>query len=77
MVDLVKVLKNKIASQKKTHAPQRFLYLRETTSWWCEGGEEEEGGEGEEKVHLLTHATTSGMGKNRTLDFSGNPPLWT
>ena len=37
-----------------------FLYLRETKSWWCEGGEEEGGGggEGEEKVHLLTHGST-------------------
>ena len=34
-----------------------FLYLRKTKSWWCEG-EEEEGGE--EKVHLLTHGSTSG-----------------
>ena len=52
-------LKNKIASQRKTHAPRRFLYLRETNIWWCEGGEE-----GEEKVHLLTHATARGVGKN-------------
>ena len=54
---------NKIASQRKTHVPpQRFLYLRETKSWWCE----ERGGEGEggeEKVHLLTHTTARGMGK--------------
>ena len=44
---------------------RHFLYLRETTSWWCEGGGEG-GGEGEEKVHLLTHATARGrgMGKN-------------
>ena len=62
--------KNKIASQRKTHPPPapRFLYLRETKSWWCEGGGGEEGeegeeGEGEEKVHLLTHATARGMGK--------------
>ena len=56
---------NKIASQRKTHAPQRFLYLRETKSWWCEGGGGG-GGEGEEreKVHLLTHATARGVGKN-------------
>ena len=38
---------NKIASHRKTHAPWRFLYLKETKSWWCEEGEE--GGEGEEK----------------------------
>ena len=50
---------NKIASQRKTHAP-RFLYLRETKSWWCEKGEEGE----EEKVHLLTHTTARGVGKN-------------
>ena len=41
-----------------------FLYLRETTIWWCEGGGEEGGGEGEEggveKVHLLTHGSTFG-----------------
>ena len=48
--------KNKIASQWKTHAPRRFLYLREK-SLWCEGGG------GEEKVHLLTHATARGVGK--------------
>ena len=40
--------------------PHSFcLYLKETKSWWCE-----EGGEGEEKVHLLTHATARGGGKN-------------
>ena len=40
------------------HPPQRFLYLRETKSWRCEEeGEEREGEGGEEKVHLLTHAT--------------------
>ena len=51
---------NKIASQRKTHAPpRRCLYLRETKSWrWEEGGEE-----GEE-VSLLTHATARGVGKN-------------
>ena len=38
--------------------PQHFLYLRETKSWWCEG----EGGE--EKVSMLTHATTRGVGNN-------------
>ena len=41
--------------------PWRFLYLRETKIWWCEGGGEGEGkGEGEEKVHLLTHGSTFG-----------------
>ena len=45
----------------KDNAPLRFLYLRETKSWWCEEGGGEGGGE--EKVHLLTHATTRGMGK--------------
>ena len=49
--------KNKIASQRKTHAPRRFLYLRETKSWWCEEGEEGGREEGEEKVSMLTHAT--------------------
>ena len=39
-------VENKIASQRKTHTPRRFLYLRETKIWWCEGEE------GEEKVHL-------------------------
>ena len=46
------------------HPPWRFLYLRETTSWRCEEGgvgEEGEGG-GEEKVHLLTHATARAHG---------------
>ena len=39
--------------------PLRFLYLRETASLRCkEGGEEKE-----EKVSLLTHTTTRGMGK--------------
>ena len=42
--------------------PRCFLYLRETTSWKCE--------EGEENVHLLTHTTASGMGKNSELIFS-------
>ena len=28
----------------KDHAPWRFLYLRETKSWWCEGGDDGEGG---------------------------------
>ena len=50
--------------------PRRFLYLRETQFWRCEGGEGEEGGEEgeeggeeEEKVSLLTHTTARGMGK--------------
>ena len=46
--------------------PWRFLYLRETKSWWCEGGEEGGGGE---KVHLLTHATARGVGKKQYLIF--------
>ena len=50
-----------MASQRKTHAPWRFLYLIKTKSWWCEEGRGEEGG-GEEKVHLLTHATARGVG---------------
>ena len=37
-----------------------FSVPRRKKSWWCEEGEE---GEGEEKVHLLTHATARGMGK--------------
>ena len=38
--------------------PWHFLYLREThKSWRCEG-------EGEEKVHLKTHITERGIGKN-------------
>ena len=53
--------RNKIPSQRKTHAP-RFLYLRETKSWWCEG-EGDGGGGGEEKVSMLTHATTRGVSK--------------
>ena len=49
-------IKNKIASSATdTHAPWRFMYLRETKSWWCEG---------EEKVSVLTHATARGVGKN-------------
>ena len=51
--------------------PWRFLYLIETKSWWCGEGEEEEGeGEEGENVHLLTHATARGVGKNRHF------PLW-
>ena len=58
------LMTNKIASQRKTHAP-RFLYLRETKSWWCEGEGDGEGGEGgeEENVSMLTHTTARGMGK--------------
>ena len=52
---------NKITSQRKTHTPRRFLYLRETKSWWCEEGE---GGGEEEKVSMLTHTTARGVGKN-------------
>ena len=52
--------KNKIASQRKTHAPWHVLYLKKTKICWCEGEE------GEEKVHLLTHATARGVGKNIT-----------
>ena len=29
---------------KEPCPPQRFLYLRETKSWWCEGGGGGEGG---------------------------------
>ena len=47
--------------------PQRFLYLTETKSWRCEGGQEEE-----ENVHLLTHATAWGMGKNPSEDPSSS-----
>ena len=42
--------------------PQRFLYLRETKSWRLEG----RGREGE-NVHLLTHTTARGLGKNINL----------
>ena len=43
---------------------QCFLYLRETKNWWCEGEE------GEEKVSLLTHATTlASVGKNQYTHF--------
>ena len=67
----MKSMSNKIASQRKTHTPWRFLYLRETKSWWCGEEEEEEEGEGEEeeegeKISMLTHATARGMGKNRS-----------
>ena len=46
--------------------PTVFSLPKRNKIWWCEGGlEEEEGGEGEEeKVHLLTHATARGVGKN-------------
>ena len=42
--------------------PRRFLYLRETKIWWCEGGGGGGGGGegGGEKVHLLTHGSTFG-----------------
>ena len=53
--------------------PQRFLYLRETKSWWCgEEGEEEEEEEGEEEgenVHLLTHTTAMAVGKNKIFSY--------
>ena len=40
---------NKMAyTSKDPHPPQRFLYLRETKSWRCEGGGEEEEGRGGE-----------------------------
>ena len=49
---------------KNARPLQRFLYLRETKSWWCEeGGGGEEGGQ---KVSMLTHATARGMGKKVT-----------
>ena len=51
-----------ITSQRRTHvSPRRFLYLRETKSWWCGEEGEEEG----ENFHLLTHATARGVGKIR------------
>ena len=52
---------------KRTNTPQSFLYLRETKSWWCGEGEEEEKGEEEEgeNVYLLTHPTARGVGKNK------------
>ena len=37
--------------------PRRFLYLTETKSWRCEG-------KGKGNVHLLTHASARGVGKN-------------
>ena len=43
-----------------------FSVPKRNTSKWC--GEEEEEGE-EENVHLKTHATTRGMGKNTTLKW--------
>ena len=49
---------------KDPRPPWCFLYLRETKSWMCAGGEGGEEAE-EEKVSLLTHATTRGMGKNK------------
>ena len=56
-------MKQDCITAKDLCPPQCFLYLRETKSWWCEEGDGGEGG-GEEKVHLLTHATARGMGKN-------------
>ena len=53
------LLKQDRITVKDPCPPWRFLYLRETKSWWCE-----EGGEGGEKVSMLTHATARGMGKN-------------
>ena len=61
---------NKITA-KDPRPPQCFLYLRETKSWWCEG--EGDGG-GEEKVSMLTHATTRGVGKNYTWYLKNN--IW-
>ena len=68
MDDLISII-NKMAYRAKDPRPpppHRFLYLRETKSWRWEGEGGEEGEEGEEegeKVSLLTHATTRGMGK--------------
>ena len=53
---------NKMAYTAKDPTPPppwRFLYLTETKSWRCE-----EEGETDENVHLKTHATARGMGKN-------------
>ena len=55
---------NKIASQRKTHGPRHFLYLKETKSWWCEEGGG--GGEGGEEEKVQCNATERGMGKNRS-----------
>ena len=41
--------------------PRRFLYLRETASWWCGEEEEEEG----KQVSLKNHTTTRDMGKKQ------------
>ena len=43
------------------------MYLRESKIWCCEGEE------GEEKVHLLTHATARGMGKKY---YNTDPSTW-
>ena len=47
-----------IHSQGPMPPPQCFLYLREIKSWRSEGR-----GREVEKVSLLTHATTRGVGK--------------
>ena len=48
---------NKMAYTAKDPChPWCFMYLTDTKSWRCEGGEGE-------NVHLLTHATARGMGK--------------
>ena len=56
----------------------RFMYLRETKIWWCEGEGEEGGEEGEEKVHLLTHGSTFGDHglKLDNGDVNGYTPHW-
>ena len=58
---------NKMAyTAKDPHpTPWCFLYLRETKSWRWEG-REGRGGRGGENVHMLTHATARGVGKNIT-----------
>ena len=57
------ILFNKMAYTAKDPCPPtwRFMYLTETKSWKWEG----EGGEGGEKVSLMTHASARGMGKKR------------
>ena len=46
--------------------PRRFLYLSKTKNWWCGEGD---GGEGDENVHLLTHAPARGVGKKNKHNF--------
>ena len=55
------IVKQDRITAKDPHPTAFSVPKRRKKSWWCE---EEGDREGEEKVHLLTHATARGVGKN-------------